>query len=461
MKKNILKIFALIFCVSLLMVGCATVSNVKINGKDAYYKDLQYNKGQVLVVGDYLYFGNGYTASSGEGFDYNGATKTGYMSRLNLSLDLTFDEKVSDVLKPYSTPKQIEKVNDKKLVGFQKQDMYALGGYIYFASANTHKTSDMKNDYTQVSLFRMKYNGDGLKELVKNSAFKQGEGSAITIQKGSDNNYYYIIVEPADGNTFTIKTIKIGDKIGKLKTIAKDVKSYAIADENSVQKNIIYTVSSEQAQETTAVKSVDFASGEVTDLDNGNAGKTVNFVGRAGDVVFYAYQQPNSETEVYYKDLASSDSYFNAPLSERFYTSSSISDVQKAGDGYIFKTSEGALIFKQLSSKNQRLMDSSDFTDILFVENDYVYTSSSKTIKRISTIDQNIETILTLSEKEIISGQCGYDGEFIYYFSQIADVEDIENPENNENEQEKETDENYYMFRVDKNGNSQLIGKSK
>ncbi len=459
MKRNIFKIFALIFCVSLLMTGCATVSNVKINGKDAYYKDLQYNKGQVLVVGDYLYFGNGYTSSSEEGFDYDDAKKTGYMSRLNLNKTLTFDDKVSDVKKPYSTPKQVEKVNDKKLVGFQNQDMFALGGYIYFASANTHKTSDMKNDYTQVSLFRMKYNGDGLKELVKNSAFKQGEGSTITVQKGSDNNYYYIIVEPAENDTFTIKTLKIGDKIGKIKTIVKDVKSYAIADENSTQKNIIYTTSSEQTQETTAVKAVDFASGKVTDLDNGNAGTTVKFMGRAGDVVFYAYTRKATEPEVYFKDLLSSDNYFNAPLAERFWTASSISNIQKAEDGYIFKTSEGALIYKELTSKAVRLMDSEDFSDILFVEGDYVYTSSSKSIKRISTINREIESILSLDEKELVSGQCGYDGTYIYYFSQILDVEDIENPDD-ENE-EKESDENYYLFRTDKFGNSQLIGKSK
>ena len=244
MKKRFLRIFALIFCVALFMTGCATVSNVKINGKDAYFENLQYSQGQALVVGDYVYFGNGYTSSSDSGFDYNSATSTGYLSRLNLTSNLTFGSDVKEEDKIYTTPNQTEKVSDKKLIGYQNQDMYALGDYIYFSSANTHKTTSMENDYTMVSLFRVKFNGNGLKELVKNTAFKQGSGSTITVQKGSDNNYYYIIVEPADDNTFTIKTLQIGNKIGKINTIAEKVTSYAIADEKSTQRNIIYSVNS-------------------------------------------------------------------------------------------------------------------------------------------------------------------------------------------------------------------------
>ena len=64
MKKKILKVFALIFCAAIFLTGCATVSNVKINGKDAYFENIQYNQGQVVVVGDYVYFGNGFTSSS-------------------------------------------------------------------------------------------------------------------------------------------------------------------------------------------------------------------------------------------------------------------------------------------------------------------------------------------------------------------------------------------------------------
>ncbi len=453
MKNKFLKIFALIFCVAFLMTGCATVSNVKINGKDANFKELQHNQGQVLVVGDYLYYGNGYTSSSDSDFDYNDAKSTGYLSRINLTKDFTFSDKVTDEEKNNSSPKQIEKVNDKKLIGYQHQDMFALGEYIYFTSANTHKTNEMQNDYTQVSLFRMKFNGDGLKELVKNSAFKQGDGCTITTAKGSDNNYYYIIVEPGDNSTFTIKALKIGNKIGKIKTIAKDVTSYAIADQSSTERNIIYTTNSEQAQSTSAVKSVDFASGKVEDLDSGVTNSTIAFLGRVGDVVFYSYTY-RAVQEVYYKNIKNGADYFNPASSNKFYNATTISNIKGAGDGYIFKTSDGALIYKELTSKSQSLMESEEFSDILFVENDYVYTSSSNSIKRISVIDQTIETIISLeNENQIISGECGYDGQYIYYYSQLDKTEwEDEDGKNH-------VDEHYYMYRTDKNGNRQLIGK--
>ncbi len=450
MKKRFLRIFALIFCVALFMTGCATVSNVKINGKDAYFENLQYSQGQALVVGDYVYFGNGYTSSSDSGFDYNSATSTGYLSRLNLTSNLTFGSDVKEEDKIYTTPNQTEKVSDKKLIGYQNQDMYALGDYIYFSSANTHKTTSMENDYTMVSLFRVKFNGNGLKELVKNTAFKQGTGSTITVQKGSDNNYYYIIVEPADDNTFTIKTLQIGNKIGKINTIAEKVTSYAIADEKSTQRNIIYSVNSNQAQTTSAVKAVDFATGTVTDLDNGVTGSTVSFLGRAGDIVFYSYTY-KAVQEVYYKNILNGIGYFNPTYSSVFYNAKTISEIKSAGDGYIFKTEGGALLYKELNSSSSLLMTSEDYTDILFVENDYVYTSNTSSIKRINTVDKEIETILTLEGQTIISGQCGYDGQYIYYYSQKPASED----------EDAVTDTNNYMFRTDKFGNYQMVGKSR
>lgn len=448
MKKRFLKIFALIFCVALFMTGCATVSKVKIDGKDAYFDSLQYNQGQVLVVGDYLYFGNGYTSSSESEFNYDSAKNTGYLSRLNLTSTFSFDKDVEDEDKMYTTPNQIEKVNGKKLIGYQNQDMYALGEYIYFTSANTHKTTSMQNDYTMVSLFRIKFNGNGLKELVKNTAFKQGTGSTITIQKGSDNNYYYIIVEPAENSTFTIKTIQIGKKIGKINTIAENVVSYAIADENSTSRNIIYSVQSENPQSTSAVKSVDFASGVVTDLDNGVTGSTISFLGRVGDVVFYSYNY-KAVQEVYYKNVLNGGDYFNPTTSAVFYPAKTISDIKRAGEGYVFKTEGGALMYRELTSSVVPLMTKDDFSDILFVENDYVYTSNTTSIKRISTIDKQIETIISIEGQTIVSGQCGYDGQYIYYYSQKPAPED----------ENATADVNNYMFRTDKFGNAQMIGR--
>ena len=61
MKKKLLKIFAIIFCATLFLTGCATVSDVKDNNGDKiYFAEPVYFEGQVAKVGDYLYYGNGY-----------------------------------------------------------------------------------------------------------------------------------------------------------------------------------------------------------------------------------------------------------------------------------------------------------------------------------------------------------------------------------------------------------------
>lgn len=450
MKRKILKIFALIFCMALFLTGCATVSNVKINGKEANFKEVQYNQGQVVKVGNYIYYGNGYTSSDSDGFSYKKATKSGYLARLNISKDLSFSSKVEDANKKNSTPKGAQQVNDEKLIGFQYQDLYALGEYIYFTSANTHKTSDMENNYSHVSIFRVKYNGDDLKELAKDTAFNIGEGGQITLQKGSDGKYYFVIAETTDEGTFTIKSMKVGEKIGKLKTIVKNAKTYVMADDTSAIKNVVFTVDAEKSQTTTAIKQVDFATGEITTIDEGQAGSETKLLDRVGDEIFYSYTM-NSVTEVYHINADTNNSF--APNTTKyFYAASSISDVYQAGNGYVFKTSGGALMYQELNSTADPVLlaESSEYSDILFVEEDMIYLSNTTSIKRISTIDQEVETIVEV--KSMISGQSGYVDGYIYFYAQRGELE-LEEGE------EQKADDKYYMYRTDLAGNYQLIGK--
>lgn len=451
MKRHILKIVALVFCVAIFLTGCATVSDVKIDGKNAYFTDVQYNQGHVVKVGDYIYYGNGYTASDDSNFSYNSAKKSGYLARLNVSKGLSYKDDVKDANKSQTSPLGIQKVNDEKLIGFQYQDLYALGDYIYFTSANTHKTTDMKNDYSQVSIFRVKYNGDDFSELAKDTAFKTGEGSQIALQKGSDGEYYFLIAEPADDNTFTIKSIKVGDSVGQLKTIVKDAKSYVLADDTSSLKNIVFTVDSEKEQATTSVKLIDFATGEEEVIDNGEAGSETKLLDRVGDTIFYSYTM-DSVTEVYQISATSKNGY--APNSnKRFYSASTISNVYKAGNGFVFMTEGKALMYHELNSTADPILlaTSSDYSDIMFAEEDYVYISNSTSIKRVSTIDQEIETIVTVGS--MISGQCGYVDGQIYFYAKLGDLE-------LEDDEEQRNDDRYYMYRTDLLGNYQLVGKT-
>lgn len=460
MKKNILKFLSVLFCVAFFLTGCATVSDVyNKDGSSIYYDDVKYFQGQVVQVGDYIYYGNGYTDASGEDFDYNTAANTGYLSRLNVSNSFTYDDETEEDAKINTSPIGIEKVNDK-LIGYQNQEMFALGNYIYFTSANTHKTSNLENDYTQVSLFRIKFNGDGFQEF---GTFRNDEKSIRTVQKGSDNNYYYIIYAPSgDEEKYNLYSIKIGDSIGDTVTLAEDVKSVAICDETSTQKNIIYSVTSENTEiATDAVKSVDFATGEVTNLDPGVASSTISFVGRVGDIVFYSYTL-SGITEVYYKDIVNSDKYFNPTRENKFYNATSISNIQAAGKGYVFiSTTSSSVMYKTLDNSFDpiALLTSEDYSDLLFIDGDYVYFSNDTTIGRINIInkinDENAQAETLVTMTSIISGQCGYTGDYIYFYAQIENTESGDS-----SSEESEADANYYMYRTDKQGNYQLVGQT-
>ena len=122
------------------------------------------------------------------------------------------------------------------------------------------------------------------------------------------------------------------------------------------------------------------------------------------------------------------------------------------GDGYVFvSASSGSLMYKTLDVTTDAVLltTSSEFENVLFTDNNYVYFSSSTSIKRISVLESERELQNIVTMDAIISGQCGYDGQNIYFYAQLQ-----EKPEDN-------TDENYYMYRTDKLGNYQLIGKTK
>ena len=444
MKKKIWKIFAMIFMVALVFTGCATVSDVyDENGNLIYFEELVTFGGQVAKIGDYLYYANGYVDASGDDFNYDQAKEIGYLNRINLSQSLQFDDEVSSEDRKNTSPLNSEKVNER-FVGYQNQNMFALGSYLYFSSTNIHKSSSLENDYSQVSLFRISFNGDNLQEIYTT---RYDESSAIEVQKGSDGNYYYVICAQNSEEEYVLSSIKIGDKIGERVVLAENVESYAIADEDSTQRNVVYSFTNED--EEIEFKAVDFATTETIDYSYPTT-MTVSLLDRCGDIVFYTADKSNTEVEVYYKDLNSVDTNFDG--SNLFCATDSISNVIKVGDGYAFITANNALLYKELNGQLKNILGSDTTFDILFEENGWIYYSSSTEINRISVIDKTIENVVTMTN--MISGQYGYSDGYIYFFAQLED---------SSNEDSDSTDKNYYLYRVSSDGskNYQLLGKTK
>ena len=454
-RKNIVLIIALIICAAFILTGCATVSAIKKDGKPVSYDDIIYFKGQVAQIENYLYYGNAFTASDSDGFDYDTAAQKGYLARINLD-KISYDRTEDEDGNYDPSPLGVEKVNDK-LAGFENQYMFALGEYLYFNSVNTHKTGSLENDYSQVSIFRVKFDGSKFDEI---GTFRSDENSIITAQKGSDGNYYYIIYAPtssADSPTYNLYSISIGKKIGKTVTLAEDVQSVAVCDKNSTVRNVVFTTKSDRTEhETTAVKAVDFATGVVTPYGDNNdvVGSTTKLLGRVGDIVVYSYSSPKVAEEVFYKDLTTGDKHFSG--TNKFHPLA-MHDVQAVGEGVMFiGDKSGSLMYKSLSNISrdaQRLLLSSEFSDVLFTDDDWIYYSNSTSISRINVVDQKIEQIVSMTS--IISGQCGYADGYIYFYAQLEDDGQADSDDTTT------SDTNYYLHRTDKNGTVQLLANVK
>lgn len=460
MKKNIIKIMTIVCAFAFILTGCATVGNIPNPNKE-----LIYNGGGVVQVGSHLYFGNAYTpvGDSDTGFAYDDNAKISYMNRLNLEGDFGTSEN-------YESPKGSEKVN-KKVVGYENQYMFVLGDYIYFTSANTHKSSSLENKYKLVSFFRSKLNGDGLKEIFTTNQFDSANGKITTMQ-AKDGNYYLVVFDGQE-----LSTIKLGNKLGKRKVICKEVLSVALpheSDEYTVRE-IYYTTNhkGEDGENTSEIDifSVDLVSGESVKRGNAGRGANVKFLDRVGDTVFYT----NSATigganECYYEDISRTQTFTGG---NRFYANPSISKVMlvspndPSSEGYVF-VSNGGIMYKNTAQSNvgaQLLLANSNYSDVLFVKCDYVYCSNTSGIYRISVKNKSLETVVEL--ESLVSGKVSYAGDYLYFYAglKIDEEESTEGGEENSDEEkvEYEEDNNSYMYRVklDGNGGYQMLSTYK
>lgn len=451
MKKNIFKILSFVFVLAFIFTGCATVSNIKNESEE-----LIFNGGNIALVGEHLYFANAYTpvGDSDTNFAYKQSAKYSYLNRLNLNSDFGTE-------KPIDSPKGAEKVNSK-VMGYENQYMFVLGDYIYFTSANTHKTDKLENTYKLVTFFRSKLNGDGLKEIFTTSQFDSAKGT-ITTMKGSDDKYYLIVF---DGNE--LSAIKLGNKLGGRKVLAKDVQSIAVPDENDEYsvKEIFYTAShkDEDGKATSEIDifSVDYATGEVKTRGTAGNGSKVSFIDRVGDTIFYTNSAVTGGANECYSEDISLTSNFNG--GNRFYASTSIKSVMpiSKGDplaeGYIFISgNDSAIMYKNMMANQETniLLPKANYTDILFVEGDYVYYSTSTGLYRISVKNRTTDAIVEMDS--IISGQYSYVNEYIYFYGKL-DIEE-EEVEDEEDKIEYEEDNNHYMYRIkcDGNGGYQML----
>lgn len=444
--------FGFIFCVALVLTGCATVSNIPNPSED-----LLYFGGNSVLIGNHLYYANGYTkvGDSDKDFAYKTSANISYLSRLDLSNGISAEDYLS-------SPKGTEKVNDK-VIGYENQYMFALGDWIYFTSANTHKTDKLEHNYKLVSFFRSRLNGDNVEEIFTTRAWDSTKAD-MKVLKGSDNAYYLVVYDGSE-----LSSVKLGNKLGGRKILATDVLNIAMPGENDVciVKEIFYTINHKEDDSTAAsssevdVLSVNFATGDKTNYKTSTGIKTT-FIGREGDVVFYTNTSKAGAYQTYAKDVSIfTDKTFSGDASEVFYDTASITNIQEisagdpASEGYIFigGNSKSVMYKNMISGETAvKILGSDNYTNILFVEGDYIYYSTDTGIFRISVKTRRPETIVEM--ESIVSGEYAYADGYIYFYGKFHEM-----PLEEGEESKYEEDTNLYMYRVKTSGNGgyQLI----
>ena len=448
MKKLLSLLLCGMFGLAVFLTGCGNgLTNVENTEKGIIY-----NGGSVAMVGDYLFFANGFASDHASMEDmaaYNNATKYAGLNRVQK------DNVNSATL--YAPSDKVEKVSQNDLVGMAQTYMFAYGDNLYYVAPTTHKTNENKIAFDHLSVFKINYNGTGRSEIFyTESAFDTTNGKIVALEY---NNVAYIMIY--DGANLV--TIDITN--GGTKTNLDEVTSVAFPQEYADWNGVLYfTKDADASTSGNEVYQIKVDGTNETQLTReGELSETVKFIERYDDQVFFTMGEEGAEvSHTYLADASDIDSSFFTAAGEIYYYSA-ISDVIKVCTeeslsrlaGFIF-TSNGVVMYQNEFTQEdpQVLIDSSTYSNakVIAAIGEYVYFSTASGIYKVSLSTKQIVELVT--EMTITTGVCGYtyqmlDGEKvaldkIYFYAQREYDEEDEDVDT--------SDENVYLYQVSANG---------
>lgn len=397
MKKTLAFLSCLLLCICFVLTGCSHLampaSDAKILG----------NGGSVVQKGEYIYFANAYTGYASLGDEISNKTgKAGVYGLYRVKSEngkLERDE--------HGMVKNAELIVSK-VVGFEYSNLYIVGDYLYFSSPNMHKTSSNDNKYDLISIFKVKLDGTGLKELYTTDQFS-GSWEILNF----DSKYFVLTVENEK-----IVRHKIDNK-GNLseKTILAENVSKAILPKSTSYSNdkFAYFTCGRSEEDTNLGLGGNYLK-KVSILNE----QTTTICGVAGETyALLAYENGNL---IYTKSSGSKDSYlytndFENP-EKKLADWSGVSNVRVAsvmGQGLqLIYTYQNKVVIQSFDSKIVNPLIEGNAT-IIYLNEDYVYYTLDNKISRISLLTK-VSTVLY--EDSNMATSFDFDGRYIYLFTQ-------------------------------------------
>lgn len=397
MKKRLAFLTCLLLCFCLLLSGC---SNLTMPATDA---KIVGNGDTVVQKGEYIYFANAYTGYSSVGSDVS--NKKGEADVYSLYRVKSVDGKLE--YDENGMVKNAELVVSK-VVGFEYSNLYIVGDYLYFSSPNMHKTSSNEHKYDLISIFKVKLDGSGLKELYTTEQFS---GDWAVLEFGSD--CFVITVE--NDQIVRHKIAKNGDLENK--TILADGVSNAILPQNknyANDKNIYFTCDRSE-QDTNLgltgnyLKSVNICTGKIENIC-GVSDETYDLLAYDFGTLIYS-KKNNINTTIFAKDLDGETKL--ADWSNTSISNVKIAQVMGQGLKFVY-TCNSKVVVQDFGSLIPSVLIDGNAT-IINIDEDCVYFTLDNKISKISLIDKQIVDIY---EDSNMGSSFDFDGRYIYLFTQ-------------------------------------------
>ena len=396
MKKiwTILGCLLLSFC--FLLAGCSGLEMPATDGK------VIGNGGTVVQKGEYVYFANaytGYSALSGEVSNKKGESGLYSLYRVkvkdtNGTLELNEDGFVKNA-----------EVIVEKVVGFEYSNLYIIGDYLYFSSPNMHKTSTLEYKFDLISIFRVKLDGSGLKELYTTENYSNGDWAIYQI-----NNKNYVVT--FEGNQIVRQTINKKAKLEDKVVLAENVTKTVLPEQkNYTNDNKIFFTTALSEEESklgltgNILKSVDIDSKKVDTLRKNS--DTIEIIGYDFGNLIYTVDNLTNSKHVWTNDFAGNEKRLT------YWQISNVNVASIFGQGLkLIYTYEQKVVIQSFDSyETEVLIDGNAI--IIQIADDYAYYTLDNKICRVSLINKQIQEIY---ENKDMAKVYDFDGRYLYIF---------------------------------------------
>ena len=410
-KKVLLSFVLVLFACTCLFTACGKQGLTDNPATDA---ETIGNGGFAVIKGNYLYYVNGYVdnyvsalredpSKNKEGdVVFGGIYRTKLVGGKVQRDENGFLEKTEQVV--------------SQVVGFENGGFYILGDYIYYTTPHMNKDGSgvVRADYTEIC--RINIDGTDQERLYVSKSASIQDWNIYNI----DGKHYVVVVEKmsTEDSTTTPTNIVVIDNDGDVTTLAEDVSTYALSDDNEAdkahEKFVYYTFVNDDSENRLGKANI--VTGDDEDYQI-NTGDVYSIVDYKNDNLYLTIA--NGDTYLYRLDLALNENIANITpyaLTNTEYTTYYVMD--GVLNGVVAVDSENYMY--NISNRNATSILLSTSVTFVGISDNCVYYLENEQLKRVSIETGDIETFGATDKTYLLAlnKQVDINGSRIFVFAQ-------------------------------------------